>query len=74
MLLGLVLGTLLGITAHLTMSSSPLPEVVLRYVAQPVGQIFLRLLFMLVVPLIFSGAGRSASPGSATCGASGGSG
>jgi DAACS family dicarboxylate/amino acid:cation (Na+ or H+) symporter len=41
-----------------TMARSVLPEPILegaiRYVAEPVGQIFLRLLFVLVVPLLFS--------------------
>lgn len=55
MLLGLLLGTALGITGHLAMPSSPLLDGLLRYVAQPAGQIFLRLLFMLVIPLIVSG-------------------
>jgi len=54
MLLGGVLGAAGGVLAHLTLRSSPLLEAVVRYVTQPVGQIFLRLLFMLVIPLIFS--------------------
>lgn len=53
MLVSLVAGASLGIA-----SRSGLPEQVLdplvEYVAQPLGQIFLRLLFVLVVPLLFS--------------------
>jgi DAACS family dicarboxylate/amino acid:cation (Na+ or H+) symporter len=47
-------GALLGIIAHLAIGGSPLLENVVRYVSQPIGQVFLRLLFMLVVPLIVS--------------------
>ena len=54
MLLGGVLGAAGGVLAHLTLRSSPLLEAVVHYVTQPVGQIFLRLLFMLVIPLVFS--------------------
>jgi DAACS family dicarboxylate/amino acid:cation (Na+ or H+) symporter len=52
-LLGLVVGALLGIAAYLWAS----PELVRwtnRYVAYPVGQIFLRMLFMVVMPLVFA--------------------
>ena len=45
-------GALLGIVAHLVIGGTPLLENVVRYVTQPIGQVFLRLLFMLVVPLI----------------------
>jgi DAACS family dicarboxylate/amino acid:cation (Na+ or H+) symporter len=53
MLVSLVTGAGLGIA-----SRSLLPErvtdILVEYVAQPLGQIFLRLLFVLVVPLLFS--------------------
>ncbi len=52
MLVGLVAGTILGITAHVLFPDSPALEAVVRYGTEPVGKIFLRLLFMLVIPLI----------------------
>jgi dicarboxylate/amino acid:cation (Na+ or H+) symporter, DAACS family len=52
MLVGLVAGTILGITAHVLFPDSAVLEAVVRYGTEPVGKIFLRLLFMLVIPLI----------------------
>ena len=54
MLAGLVAGTVLGIGAHLALGGTPLLDVVVRYGTEPVGKLFLRLLFMLVIPLIVS--------------------
>lgn len=54
MLIGFVVGTLGGIVAHLFAADAAWLELFVRYVTQPAGQIFLRLLFMLVVPLVFS--------------------
>lgn len=54
MLWGALAGALLGLAAQLALGSHPALDAFLRYVAQPVGQVFLRLLFMLVVPLIVS--------------------
>jgi dicarboxylate/amino acid:cation (Na+ or H+) symporter, DAACS family len=53
MLLGFVAGTSLGILAHVLWSDTVALKETIRYV-HPVGQVFLRLLSMLVVPLIFS--------------------
>jgi DAACS family dicarboxylate/amino acid:cation (Na+ or H+) symporter len=53
MLLGFLAGTLLGILAHVLWSDTAALKETIRYV-HPVGQVFLRLLSMLVVPLIFS--------------------
>lgn len=53
-LTGAVIGALAGVIAHALLRDTVLLNGVLRYVTQPVGQIFLRLLFMLVIPLIFS--------------------
>jgi DAACS family dicarboxylate/amino acid:cation (Na+ or H+) symporter len=53
MLYGIAIGATLGLVASELVD----PEVVgyvVDYVANPLGQIFLRLLFMLAVPLIFS--------------------
>jgi DAACS family dicarboxylate/amino acid:cation (Na+ or H+) symporter len=52
MIVGLVAGTVLGVTAHLLFTDSPALEAVVRYGTEPIGKIFLRLLFMLVIPLI----------------------
>jgi DAACS family dicarboxylate/amino acid:cation (Na+ or H+) symporter len=54
MMLALVLGSGSGVIAHLALDGSPFLDAFIRYGTQPVGQIFLRLLFMLVVPLIVS--------------------
>ncbi|HEX5758604.1 MAG TPA: dicarboxylate/amino acid:cation symporter [Thermoanaerobaculia bacterium] len=53
-LIGGALGAALGIAAHLLLGDSPFLERFVAYVTGPVGKIFLRLLFMLVIPLIFS--------------------
>lgn len=54
-LLGLVVGAIVGITANLTLGGDhPAVVWVNQYVAGPVGQIFLRMLIMIVVPLIFA--------------------
>ena len=54
MLLGVVLGAAAGVVAFLLLGDDPRLAAFIRYVTQPVGQIFLRLLFMLVIPLIVS--------------------
>jgi DAACS family dicarboxylate/amino acid:cation (Na+ or H+) symporter len=54
-LLGLVIGAALGIAANLILGGSHSAVVWLnKYFAGPVGQIFLRMLFMIVVPLVFA--------------------
>ncbi|MCL7713125.1 dicarboxylate/amino acid:cation symporter [Stenotrophomonas mori] len=53
-LIGFVLGTALGLIAHAVAGDAAWVQAVIGYVTQPFGQIFLNLLFMLVVPLIFS--------------------
>jgi len=53
MLAGLVIGALLGIAGHLLLGDSPALDVAVG-IAEPIGAIFLRLLFMLVIPLILS--------------------
>jgi len=54
MLLGLAAGAGLGVAAHVLFGSSPALATVVDRVTEPVGTIFLRLLFMLVIPLIVS--------------------
>ena len=54
-LIGLLVGAILGISANVFLGGkSPFVEGVNQYVAGPAGQIFLRLLFMIVVPLVFA--------------------
>ncbi|MEW5874010.1 MAG: dicarboxylate/amino acid:cation symporter [Candidatus Zixiibacteriota bacterium] len=51
---GLFVGALLGVAAYLTAPGSEALAGFIAYVTKPMGQIFLRLLFMLVIPLVFS--------------------
>ncbi|HYD54855.1 MAG TPA: dicarboxylate/amino acid:cation symporter [Gemmatimonadaceae bacterium] len=54
-LIGLVVGATLGVVANVLLGGRhPLVEGVNKYLAGPVGQIFLRMLFMIVVPLVFA--------------------
>ena len=52
MAIGFVSGLLLGLLVYSADLAGA--DVFMRYVTDPVGQLFLRLLFMLVIPLIFS--------------------
>jgi Na+/H+-dicarboxylate symporter len=53
-LIGFALGAVLGLAAHFYLPDAPLTNVLITYVAQPAGQLFLALLFMLVIPLMMS--------------------
>jgi dicarboxylate/amino acid:cation (Na+ or H+) symporter, DAACS family len=54
-LLGLFVGAVVGIAANQLLGGDHgAVEFVNKYLANPVGQIFLRLLFMIVVPLVFA--------------------
>lgn len=54
-LLGLVIGAVLGVAANVTIGGDhAVVANANKYVAGPVGQIFLRMLFMIVVPLVFA--------------------
>ena len=54
-LIGLLVGAVLGVSANLLLGGHhPAVDGTNRYVAGPVGQIFLRMLFMIVVPLVFA--------------------
>ena len=54
-LLGLAVGLVLGATVNLTIGAGhPAVEAVNTYLAVPLGQIFLRMLFMVVMPLVFA--------------------
>ena len=52
--MAIVVGTAAGLAANASGAGAPWLEWILVHLAQPVGQIFLRLLFMLVVPVLFS--------------------
>ena len=54
MLIGLGTGIVCGVAAHLWLGRAPALEAFVRTVTEPAGKIFLRLLFMLVIPLIVS--------------------
>ncbi|HEU5285479.1 MAG TPA: dicarboxylate/amino acid:cation symporter [Sphingomicrobium sp.] len=54
MLIGFLVGLVAGLIVYSTQPDAEWVKVVTTYVTQPIGQIFLRLLFMLVIPLLFS--------------------
>jgi DAACS family dicarboxylate/amino acid:cation (Na+ or H+) symporter len=54
MLAGFLVGLVAGLIVYTSARGEPWVETVTTYVTQPIGQIFLRLLFMLVIPLLFS--------------------
>ena len=54
MLAGFLIGLVAGLIVYSTQQDARWVEVVTTYVTQPIGQIFLRLIFMLVIPLLFS--------------------
>src|SRR5512134_1489491 len=54
-LLGLLFGAVIGITANQVLGGDHAAVAwVNKYLAGPVGQIFLRMLFMIVIPLVFA--------------------
>jgi DAACS family dicarboxylate/amino acid:cation (Na+ or H+) symporter len=54
-LLGLLVGAAVGILANMSLGGEhPVTVWTNTYVAGPVGQIFLRMLFMIVIPLVFA--------------------
>ncbi len=54
MAIGFAVGILAGVIANLYFAEAEWLTGLIRYVTEPVGRIFLNLLFMLVVPLVFS--------------------
>ena len=54
MLIGFLVGLTAGLAVHMTQPDAAWVDTVTTYVTGPIGQIFLRLLFMLVLPLLFS--------------------
>ena len=53
-LIGFIAGLVAGLLAYTFAPGAPWIDTVVTYVTGPIGQIFLRLLFMLVIPLLFS--------------------
>ena len=54
MLAGFLIGLIAGLIAYSTQRDAAWVEFVTTFVTGPIGQVFLRLLFMLVIPLLFS--------------------
>lgn len=59
MLIGFVIGLVLGLAVNILGADNPalmafVKDIVQPYITGPFGQLFLRLLFMLVIPLLFS--------------------
>jgi len=54
MLIGFLIGLVGGLIVYSTQRDAAWVETFTTYVTQPIGQVFLRLLFMLVIPLLFS--------------------
>jgi len=53
-LIGLIVGAVLGVLVNTLGRGAAGPMWVVDNVAQPIGQVFLRMLFMVVVPLVFT--------------------
>jgi DAACS family dicarboxylate/amino acid:cation (Na+ or H+) symporter len=53
-MIGLAFGAVAGIISHVAFPDSPQLAWVVENIANPAGQVFLRLLFMLVIPLVVS--------------------
>lgn len=53
-LLGLATGAVLGVASNVLWAGRPALDWIVDTVTQPIGQIFLRMLFMVVVPLVFT--------------------
>src|SRR5690348_10472890 len=54
LLIALALGILLGLALHPFAETSTWVNALNEHLLQPIGQVFLRMIFMVVVPLIFS--------------------
>ncbi len=54
MLVGLAVGATLGLVMRTAFGEAPWLEWIISNIANPLGQVFLRLIFMVVVPLVFS--------------------
>jgi DAACS family dicarboxylate/amino acid:cation (Na+ or H+) symporter len=54
MLVGFAAGALFGLLVYAFASNAPWVDPVVTYLLQPIGQIFIRIIFCAVVPLVFS--------------------
>ncbi len=54
MLVGFIAGAVIGLLVYATAQNAPWVEPTITYLFQPLGQIFLRIIFAAVVPLVFS--------------------
>jgi len=54
MLIGFIVGAGAGLLANIFIGQAGWLDGLIHYVTDPIGQLFLRLLFMLVIPLVFS--------------------
>jgi DAACS family dicarboxylate/amino acid:cation (Na+ or H+) symporter len=54
MLIGFIVGLTAGLIVYVTQPNAEWVQTVTTYITGPIGQIFLRLLFMLVIPLLFA--------------------
>ena len=54
MLIGFLVGLVAGLIVYSTQRDAAWVETFTTYVTAPIGQVFLRLIFMLVIPLLFS--------------------
>jgi Na+/H+-dicarboxylate symporter len=54
MAIGFLVGLVGGLFVYSTQPDAPWVETFMNWVTEPIGQVFLRLLFMLVIPLLFS--------------------
>src|SRR5215218_4030608 len=54
MLIGFLVGLIAGLLVYSTQRDAAWVDTFTTYVTTPIGQIFLRLMFMLVIPLLFS--------------------
>ena len=51
-LIGFVLGAVVGLAVHVYALDAPLVQVIIADLTKPFGQVFLNLLFMMVIPLM----------------------
>ena len=54
MLIGFAVGIGAGLLVHVLAPDATWVQWLTTYITQPIGQVFLNLLFMLVIPLLFS--------------------
>ena len=53
-LIGLIVGAVAGVAVNLIFGTHPSVSWIVKNITYPIGQVFLRMIFMVVIPLIFS--------------------